>query len=62
MTERQKALTPRQQYAIDQTVATMKIEDMEPPKDCIDELRKVALSEKTMEQYFKELDEMYKNE
>ena len=55
-----KQLTPKQQYMIDQVTATMKIEDMEPSEDCIENLKKVAAGEKTIKQVIKELDMKYR--
>lgn len=56
-----KQLTPKQQYMIDQVTATMRIEDMEPSEDCIENLKKVAAGEKTIEQVIKELDMKYRH-
>ncbi len=53
-------LTPEQQHMVDQTVATLRIEDMEPSEDCIKELGKIASGEKTVEQSIKELDARYR--
>ncbi len=52
-------LTPEQQRMVDQTVATLRIEDMEPSEDCIEELGKIASGKKTVEQSIRELDARY---
>ncbi len=52
-------LTPEQQHMVDQTIATLRIEDMEPSEDCIEELGKIASGEKTVEQSIRELDVRY---
>ncbi len=56
----QTELTPEQQYMVDQTVATMRISGMEPPEELIEELRRIAAGEKTVEESIKELDEKYR--
>lgn len=60
MSKHKIELTPKQQYMVDQTVATMRISGMEPPEDCIEELRRIAAGEKTVEESIKELDERYR--
>lgn len=46
----QTMLTPEQQYSIDQTVATMRIENMEPSKDTVKNLELIATGQKTVNQ------------
>lgn len=60
MSKQQITLTPEQQYIVDQTVATMRISGMEPPEELIEELRRIAAGEKTVEESIKELDEKYR--
>lgn len=60
MSGHQTKLTPKQQYMVDQTVATMRISGMEPPEELIEDLRRIAAGEKTVEESIKELDERYK--
>lgn len=60
MSKRQIKLTPEQQYMVDQTVATMRISGMEPPEELIEDLRRIAAGEKTVEESIKELDEKYR--
>lgn len=60
MSKQQITLTPEQQYMVDQTVATMRISGMEPPEELIEDLRRIAAGEKTVEEYIKELDEKYR--
>lgn len=60
MSKRQIKLTPEQQYMVDQTVATMRISGMEPPEELIEDLRRIAAGEKTVEESIKELDERYR--
>lgn len=59
MIGQQKRLTPKQQYMVDQVIATMRIEDMEPSKECIDGMKKIISGEKTIEESIKELDMRY---
>lgn len=60
MSKQQITLTPEQQYMVDQTVATMRISGMEPPEELIEDLRRIAAGEKTVEESIKELDEKYR--
>lgn len=45
---KQTRLTPEQQRMVDQTVATLRIEDMEPSKDDIEAFEAVASGKKTV--------------
>lgn len=57
--KKQNTLTPEQQYMIDQTVATMRIENMELSEDAVKNLELVATGQKTTEQIIHELDMRY---
>lgn len=52
-------LTPKQEHAVQQVIATMAIEDIHLPEKTIHEIEAVAAGRKTPEQRIQELKEKY---